>query len=137
MTQKQSEHKPEPKAEHKPEPKSEHKDEPKQLAKTVKVQMQKGTDEVNHGTTKYQVSNKDWTVELPPHVAEHVIRQGGAQLIEEDVEPSSDLISVQHVSDKKATLSYAGVNYDPDKDGKMSVPVVSVDEIAPHGFHPC
>jgi hypothetical protein len=100
-----------------------------------RVQMQKGTDEVNHGTTSYHVP-RDGVVELPAEVAEHVLRQGGAADIDPKPELPNDLVEVSHVSDPNAGLSWGGKSYPPSKDGKLHVPRASLADIAPHGFLP-
>jgi hypothetical protein len=48
------------------------------------LQMQIGTDEVNHGTAKYTVNNKTWRVWVPQEVADFMLENGksGASLIE-------------------------------------------------------
>jgi hypothetical protein len=148
------EHKTEHKAEHKPEDhKTEHKPvehkpvehkpvehkpvehKPDTKLPPKRVQMQKGTDEVNHGTTSYHVP-RDGVVELPPEVAEHVIRQGGGKDIDPKPELPSDLVEVRHVSDPNAGLSWGWKSYPPSKDGKLHVPMASLEDIAPHGFLP-
>lgn len=114
---------------------------PKQPTKTLKVQA--GTDEINQDGEIYRVAQgpakDEWIVDVPAHVAEHVIRQGGAIEIL-DVPPppiNLNLVSVRHISDLKATLGHGATVYEPDKDGKFLVPTSILAEIEPHGFVLC
>ena len=125
----------EPKADTKsPEPK--HDAKPDERQPTKRVQMQKGTDEVNHGGKSYPVPKDTGIVELPANVAEHVIKTGGASEIFDPPEPSEDFVKVRHVHDPKLGVRW-GEYYEPDKNGVLKVPVAAVEDIAAHGFLPC
>jgi hypothetical protein len=84
---------------------------------------------IGHGTQSYHVP-RDGVIDLPKEAAEHVIRQGGAVLIDPIPEPSGQKVTVKHVSDPKATLAY-GTEI---RTGEFEIPVEIVAEIAPHGF---
>ena len=108
--------------------------------KSLKVQA--GTDEINQDGEVYRVAQgpakEEWTVEVPAHVAEHVIRQGGAVEITESAPVTTNLVTVRHISgDPKASFGHGGIVYEPDKDGKILVPASIVSEIEPHGFVAC
>jgi hypothetical protein len=100
---------------------------------TRRVELQNATigDEttIGHGTKSYLVP-RDGIVDLPPEVAEHVIRQGGARPLDLPQEHGEGTVTVKHVSDPKATLAYGNeVNT-----GEFEVPVAILAEIEPHGF---
>lgn len=101
---------------------------------TKHVKMQKGTDEVNHGTTSYPVP-KDGHVDLPTVVADHVIRQGGAEDLDKPPAPEGS-VDVKHESDPKRGVTWGEKHFEPGKDGKLHVPIAALEDIAPHGFHP-
>lgn len=114
--------------------------------KTVKLRVQPGTDEINHDGVIYRVAQgpaaQEWTVEVPAHVAEHVIRQGGALQLDVPPPPIPDqgegFVTVRHVSgEAKLQLSHGQNLYETDKDGKTRVPASILAEIEPHGFTPC
>ncbi len=113
-----------------------------EVEKTVRIRVQKGTDEINHEGVSYKVAqgpaSEEWTVEVPAHVAEHILRQGGA--VQLDV-PAPDLgegfIHVRHINDPKTGFSHGAKIYEPDKNGKIKVPVSILAEIEPHGFISC
>jgi hypothetical protein len=50
-----------------------------------RLQCQRGTDEINHGGTKFIVNNYTWQVDVDDEVADFVIKDGraGVSLVEE------------------------------------------------------
>lgn len=106
---------------------------------TKKLRMQAGTDEVTHGDHIYRVAQgaakPEGYVELPPEAAEHVLRQGGAVLIEEGGAKYPHLmVSVRHVSDPKASFTFHGKVHEPDKKGLIHVSAEALGTIQAHGF---
>src|SRR5271157_6054147 len=88
--------------------------------KTVKLRVQKGTDEINHEGVSYKVAQgpatEEWTVEVPAHVAEHILRQGGAvQVVDPGTQdPGEGFVYVRHVSgDPKAKFGHGQNMYEP------------------------
>ena len=45
----------------------------------MKVQMNRGTDEIGHDGVKYVVNNQDWTVTVPDHVGHVLLATGGSR----------------------------------------------------------
>jgi hypothetical protein len=45
----------------------------------VKLQMNRGTDEIGHDGVKYVVNNQDWTVTVPDHVGHVLLATGGSR----------------------------------------------------------
>jgi hypothetical protein len=74
-------------------------------------------------------------IDLPPKVAEHVIRQGGAQPLDPPADPLEGTIVVQN-PDPEAFLAYGGDIYKPGGDGTVSIPTAIVDAAKAHGFFP-
>lgn len=114
---------------------------PPEKPATRKIQMQKGTDEVNEGETSYRVAlgpaEAEGVVIVPASAAEHLIRQGGAIDLDAITDPPKGSTHVRHASDPTRGFSHGGTSYKPDKDGKIHAPVAILAEIEPHGFVPC
>lgn len=108
---------------------------------TKRIQMQKGTDEVNEGETSYRVSlgaaEPEGVVIVPASAAEHLIRQGGAVDLDAQPDPPKGFVHVRHKVDSKASFGWNGATYEPDENGKIHAPIASLAEIEPHGFIPC
>jgi hypothetical protein len=62
---------------------------------TKRLQMPSGAESIGHGGRTYVVSNTDWTVEVPDHVADFMIQDGrsGARIIEE---PEGETVICPH-----------------------------------------
>ena len=45
----------------------------------MKLQMNRGTDEIGHDGVKYVVNNQDWTVTVPDHVGHVLLATGGSR----------------------------------------------------------
>ena len=101
----------------------------------VRVRMQKLTNEVNHGTTRYPVGD-DGIVDLPPEAAQHVIRQGGAVLVSPPPPPAEGTLKVKHVSDPKTIVSQGDQILYPDNKGEIEIPLSVLEDVTPHGFLP-
>jgi hypothetical protein len=119
-----------------------HKEEPKRApdrepAKQRVLMKNPGGDEVvvTHGTESYHVP-RDGVIDLPPKVAEHVIRQGGAQPLDNKPDPLPGTIQIQNASDPEATLGYGDQTYTPDKNGIVTVPYEMAEDsdFEAHGF---
>jgi hypothetical protein len=136
-------HPPEKDAKHHDKPAEKaHKEEPKRApdrepAKQRVLMKNPGGDEVvvTHGTESYHIP-RDGEADLPPHVAEHVIRQGGAKAINPKDAPLQGTIQIQNVSDPKAIIGYGDQTYQPDATGIMTVPYEMSEEsdLEAHGF---
>lgn len=103
-----------------------------------RVEMKsKGGDEVvvTHGTESYHVP-REGHIDLPPKVAEHVIRQGGALPVDQVPPPTQGTVDVKNVIDPATTLGYGGNTYTPDNKGITTVPLAILVEILPHGYTP-
>jgi|SRR6516162_443470 hypothetical protein len=101
----------------------------------VRVKMPKLTNEVNHGTTSYPVDN-DGIVDLPPEAAEHVLRQGGAVLVEPLAATAEGTMKIKHTSDPNTTLGYGQDLYAPDSNGELTIPISIFSDVESHGFIP-
>ena len=58
---------------------------PARRLRDERLQCQKGTDEINHGGTKFIVNNYTWQVDVDDEVADFMIKDGraGVCLVEE------------------------------------------------------
>ena len=56
----------------------------------IRVQCQRGTDEINHGTQKFTVSNISWQVSLPDEIANFMIADGRAGIVLIGPEPDPE-----------------------------------------------
>jgi hypothetical protein len=135
-------HPPEKDAKHHDKPaEKQHKDEPKRAPDREpkqRVEMKSRGDEVvvTHGTESYTVP-RTGEIDLPPHVAEHVIRQGGAKAINPKDAPLQGTIQIQNASDPEATLGYGDQTYQPDKKtGIVTIPYEMAEDsgFEAHGF---
>lgn len=131
--------------EHAPEHAPEHHEEKEE--EVTKLQMQKGTDEVNIGGESYKVAlgaaQPEGFVEVPPALAEILIKQGGAVEIVDPPqhhhrEPMQQgFVHVRHATDPNASFTFQGIEYCPGDDGVIKAPTVAVVHIEAHGFKPC
>jgi hypothetical protein len=119
-----------------------HKEEPKRAPDREpprqRVEMKSRGDEVvvTHGTESYTVP-RTGEIDLPPHVAEHVIRQGGAKAINPKDAPLQGSIQIKNVSDPGAILGYGDQTYQPDKQtGIVTIPYEMAEDsgFEAHGF---
>ena len=55
------------------------------------LQMQIGTDEINHGTVRYVVNNRTWRVEVPDDVAAFMLEDGRKEETLARLQPGSTL----------------------------------------------
>jgi hypothetical protein len=102
----------------------------------MKLQMNRGTDEVNHGGVRYTVSNIDWTVKVPDHVG-HVLLATGAGAVRLDAPPQPEpegIVRVRHATDGDASFSHGQTTYEPDDQGVLTVPAAALPHLAAHGF---
>ncbi len=145
-------HHPEPEHVHVPEhahePKHAHEHHEEKEEEVTKLQMQKGTDEVNIGGDSYKVAlgpaQPEGFVEVPPALAEILIKQGGAVEIVDPPhhhhhqEPMQQgFVHVRHATDPNASFTFQGIEYCPGEDGVIKAPTVAVVHIEAHGFKPC
>lgn len=98
--------------------------------KTMKLRMQKGTDEVNYGGESFKVRG-DGYVEVPVELAVSLLSEGGA------VEILEEFVKVRHVSDPSLGFSFEGVIYVANDDGIIHAPPASLVYIYKHGFIAC
>jgi hypothetical protein len=57
----------------------------------MRLQCQRGTDEINHGTERFTVSNISWQVTVPDHVGRFMIEDGRAGVFEiEEPDPEHE-----------------------------------------------
>jgi hypothetical protein len=133
-------HPPEKDAKHHDKPAEKaHKEEPKRApdrepAKQRVLMKNPGGDEVvvTHGTESYHIP-RDGEADLPPEVAMHVIRQGGARAIEPRADPVEGSVQVRH-ADPATRLSYGEDRYPVDRNGLATIPLAILEEVLPHGF---
>lgn len=110
--------------------------------KTVKLHMQKGTDEVNYGNQSFPVG-RDGNVEVPIEAEDSLLHEGGATEVKdedgpEEAESPDSFAKVRHVSDPNASFTHDGITYEADKDGNLRVPHACVALLTEsHGFVVC
>jgi hypothetical protein len=106
-----------------------------------RLQMQKGTDEINQDGVGYRVAagpaESEGFVEVPDHVAQHVLHQGGAVDLDADPTASAEPMTftkVRHRHDKAASFTHNHVLYSPDDEGIILAPLDCLVMIQSHGF---
>jgi hypothetical protein len=62
----------------------------------MRLQCQKGTDEINHGGVRYIVSNISWIVEVPDHVGHFMLHDGRSGVIRLEEPEGNDVVSCPH-----------------------------------------
>jgi hypothetical protein len=110
----------------------------------VTLQLPPGVDgyPVSHGDQSFPYYRPDpngpFLVDVPPNVAEHLMRQGGFARM-----PRKDDASVPAMPPGFAMLkappdcsglSFAGQNYTPDQEGIVTIPAHAVGHARAHGF---
>lgn len=107
-----------------------------------RLQMQRGTDEVNHAGESYKVTRSsvgdmpEGYVELPEDAAEHVLRQGGAIDLDDKPELPDGHIRFRHHSDEHVSFGFDGHVFEPDDDGIITAPAHMMESLGWHGFYP-
>ena len=99
---------------------------------------------ISHNTTAYRpyladpnVEASDRLVDVPPHVAEHLLHKGGFALTQVHIFQSAG--SVRMIARSGASsCSWGGQTFEPDEDGAVTVPVEAMADLSPptHDFVP-
>lgn len=107
------------------------------MTKKVRLIAHQGGDECNYGGERYRVAN-DGSVWVHPDAVGPLLAIGGFSLADEvpPVAVAHWNVRLVHRSDPTAACSFRGVNYAPDSDGIVTVPIEAGPELAWHGFIP-
>jgi hypothetical protein len=113
---------------------------------TVTLVCPRGANEypISHHTTNYRAyladpldPQSDWLVDVPPHVADHLLHKGGFALTQVHIFQSAG--SVRMIARSGASsCSWGGQTFEPDEDGAVTVPVEAMADLSPptHDFVP-
>ncbi len=99
----------------------------------VKLQMDKGTDSIGHGPTNYVVNPYDWTVHVPPHVAEILLRTGTGAVVLSDDPEEEEFAAMRNTSNLLQPFAFRGQTFHPE-DGRIHVPLIAVAAALKAGF---
>jgi hypothetical protein len=99
---------------------------------------------ISHGTDFYMPYRADpndpdpnapWLVDVPRHVAKHLLHIGGFTVAETNVHVlhSAGSIRLIHRSGP-AGCSWQGMRFDPEEDGAVTVPLEALADLQSHGF---
>jgi hypothetical protein len=106
------------------------------MNKKLRLQMPKGTDEVNYGGDLIRVP-PDGIVEVSPEAAEPLLHEGGAVEIMDPVPPSDTpegMVKIRHITDPNASISIEGIVYTLDEKGEGHIPTHAAAIAESHGF---
>jgi hypothetical protein len=99
---------------------------------------------ISHGTDFYQPyradpndtdPNAQWLVDVPRHVAKHLLHIGGFSVAEAHVHVLHSAGSIRLIHrDGAASCGWQGMKFEPEADGAVTVPVEALAELQSHGF---
>jgi hypothetical protein len=99
---------------------------------------------ISHGTEQFQPYRADpndtdpnalWLVDVPRHVAKHLLHIGGFTVSETNVHVlhSAGSIRLTH-RDGPTSCGWQGMKFEPEADGAVTVPVEATADLQSHGF---
>jgi hypothetical protein len=99
---------------------------------------------ISHGTDQFLPyradpndtdPNAQWLVDVPRHVAKHLLHIGGFTVADTTVHVLHSLGSIRLIHrDGAVGCSWQGMKFDPEEDGALTVPIEALAELQSHGF---
>jgi hypothetical protein len=99
---------------------------------------------ISHGTESFMPYRADpndpdpnapWLVDVPRHVAKHLLHIGGFTVAETNVHVLHSVGSIRLIHRSgPAGCSWQGMHFDPEDDGAVTVPLEALAELESHGF---
>jgi hypothetical protein len=99
---------------------------------------------ISHGTESFMPyradpndtdPNAQWLVDVPRHVAKHLLHIGGFTVAETKVYVLHSLGPIRLIHrDGPAACAWQGIKFEPEPDGAVTVPVEALAELQSHGF---
>jgi hypothetical protein len=99
---------------------------------------------ISHGTDEYMPYRADpndtdpnarWLVDVPRHVAKHLLHIGGFTVADSEVHVLHSAGSIRLIHrDGPSTCGWQGINFKLDKDGAVTVPLEALADLQAHGF---
>jgi hypothetical protein len=99
---------------------------------------------ISHGTDQFMPyradpndpdPNAQWLVDVPRHVAKHLLHIGGFSVAETTVHVLHSVGSIRLIHrDGPAGCGWQGMKFEPEADGAVTVPLEALAELQSHGF---